>query len=555
MTKAKDMKGETAMKSLKAYTRLAMLVCGLLLSAADASAVDISGTISSTLTISENSQLVGNVTCTVVGAPCISFGANDIELRLNGFTMTGPADPPTNCVSTTNFLPADGISILGRSNAKVLGTGLVQKFQRHGIFVATGSTKVTVEHVTSHHNCFSGIQLTGGASDNDIKENVSVRNAIASAAFPCGGNCIASSNNNRIRRNIFGGNGFVGPPNNDFGVGLLGTSSGNVIEENSIVGNTNGILLQPGVSGNLVRRNIITGNPPVQLTATFGTFGGVDIQNESPAGANTFDENLCVSYSGAGPAPCPNIPNFAGHKNASAAQQQSYDVGPRLLVPSSAYSGSFTSSLVVVNMDSQPNNLIISAYDIGGGPLGSPLSTTLPVGGQFRSSNILQQLGAGFGSFGPIRVESTNNRLLSAVSEVSSNQGFAGFFPGVNTEMAWTQGFILDAIDSGPPGTPLTYRTNLGLNTVNPSSANVTVTLFNNSGQQVGNPFSTVVAAGGLTQLNSIVQLLRGSAAVTHGYLRIVSSQPIIAWASKIDNVTGDASFQIGIGAAWLFPQ
>jgi len=417
------------MKSLKAYTRLAILVCGLLLSAADASAVDISGTISSTLTISENSQLVGNVTCTVAGAPCISFGANDIELRLNGFTMTGPADAPTNCVSTTNFLPADGISIVGRSNAKVLGTGLVQKFQRHGIFVATGSTKVTVEHVTSHHNCFSGLQVSG-ASDNDIKENVSVRNAIASAAFPCGGNCITNSNNNRIQRNVFGGNGFAGPPNNDFGVGLVGTSSGNVIEENAVVGNTNGILLQPGVSGNLVRRNIITGNPPVQLTATFGAFGGVDIQNESPAGANTFDDNLCVTYSGASPAPCPNIASFAGHKNTSAAGQQSYDVGTRLLVPSSTYSGSFTSSLVVVNMDSQPNNLLISAYDIGGRPLGSPLSTNLPVGGQFRSSNILQQLGAGFGSFGPIKVESANNRLLSAVSEVSSNQDSPDFSRG-----------------------------------------------------------------------------------------------------------------------------
>jgi hypothetical protein len=68
----------------------------------------------------------------------------------------------------------------------------------------------------------------------------------------------------------------------------------------------------------------------------------------------------------------------------------------------------------------------------------------------------------------------------------------------------------------------------------------------------VGDPFSTVVPAGGLTQLNSIVQLLRGSTAVTKGYLRIVSSQPIIAWATKIENVTGDTNFQLGI--PWLFP-
>lgn len=535
------------MKNLKTYIRPARLLCGLLLSVPRASAVDISGTISSTLTISENSQLVGNVTCTVVGAPCISFGADQIKLRLNGFTMTGLGNPTTGCSGET-VAGEMGIDTLGHSNVEILGPGLVQRFRRHGILVSNGSTKVKVGHVTSSLNCNTGIQLIG-ASDSDIEENVSVRNGnIASA---CGGICLSTSTNNRIRRNELSGNGYVGPPNNDSGILILSGSNGNVIEDNSAGGNTNGVLLQP-TSGNVVRRNIIVGNPQAQLNATSGDFGGVDIQNLSPPGANTFEDNLCVTSLN---APCPNIPNFAGHKNASAAQQQSYDVGPRLLVPSSAYSGSFTSSLVVVNMDSQPNNLLISAYDIGGGPLGSPLSTTLPVGGQFRSSNILQQLGAGFGSFGPIRVESTNNRLLSAVSEVSSNQGFAGFFPGVNTDMAWTQGFILEAIESGPRGTPLTYRTNLGLNTVNPSSANVTITLFNNSGQQVGNAFSTVVPAGGLTQLNSIVQLLRGSAAVTKGYLRIVSSQPIIAWASKIDNVTGDASFQIGIGAAWLFPQ
>ena len=32
--------------------------------------------------------------------------------------------------------------------------------------------------------------------------------------------------------------------NNDFGIGLLGTSSGNLVEHNSITGNSNGILIQ-----------------------------------------------------------------------------------------------------------------------------------------------------------------------------------------------------------------------------------------------------------------------------------------------------------------------
>ena len=235
---------------------------------------------------------------------------------------------------------------------------------------------------------------------------------------------------------------------------------------------------------------------------------------------------------------------------SSALQQIRQDVGTRLLIPSSAYSDTFTSSLVVLNMDSQPNTITITAYDTSGNPLAPPLTTTLPVGGQFRSGNILQQLGAVFGSFGSIKVESTSNRLLSAVSEVRTNQGFAGLFPAVNVQTAWTQGFILEAMDSGPRGTPATYRTNLGLNNVGSGTANVSITLFNDTGQQVGNSISTTVASNGLTQLDSIVQRLHGSAAVSGGYLRIVSSQPIIGWASKVENGTDDPSFQIGIGVS-----
>ena len=132
---------------------------------------------------------------------------------------------------------------------------------------------------------------------------------------------------------------------------------------------------------------------------------------------------------------------------SSAQRQQS--VGTRLLIPSSAYSDTFTSSLVVQNLELGPNRFTISAYDTGGNPLGTPLTTSLLYGNQFRSSNILNDLGAPQGSFGPIKVESLNNQLLSAGSEVRSSQGFAGFFTGVNIETAWNFGMILDVVDDG----------------------------------------------------------------------------------------------------------
>jgi parallel beta-helix repeat protein len=255
--------------------------------------------------------------------PCIEFGASHIKLRLNGFTMTGPANPPDNCAPNSGPPFADAVVAGDRENVEVLGPGMVQKFRRHGVFVLR-STRVKIKHVTSHQNCFSGL-LMNALTDSDIEENVSVRNAIASGGTPCGGNCLVNSHDNRIRRNEFSGNGAaLSPPGpgSDFGVGLLFGSSGNQVEENGIGGNINGILLHDSASGNLIRRNVIAGNPPIQVAATFGAAVGADIQDFSPAGANTFEENLCMTYAGAGPPPCPNIPGFAGHHNTSQGSGQ-----------------------------------------------------------------------------------------------------------------------------------------------------------------------------------------------------------------------------------------
>jgi hypothetical protein len=64
---------------------------------ATAHADDISGVISATRTITRDSQLVGNVTCTVTGAACIVVGAPGITLDLGGFSITGQGDAATGC--------------------------------------------------------------------------------------------------------------------------------------------------------------------------------------------------------------------------------------------------------------------------------------------------------------------------------------------------------------------------------------------------------------------------------------------------------------------------
>ena len=103
---------------------------------------DITGTIATTRTIFNDSQLVGDVTCTMTDGPCILFGAAGIKLSLNGFTITGTANPDDSntCQPTSGNPPADGISnanvlvapVVSQTDAQILGPGMVQKFRRHG---------------------------------------------------------------------------------------------------------------------------------------------------------------------------------------------------------------------------------------------------------------------------------------------------------------------------------------------------------------------------------------------------------------------------------------
>src|SRR5260370_7876213 len=74
---------------LKTGTWFAAFLGALVVCAGSAHATDIGGTISATVTITEDSQLLDDVTCTVTGAPCFAIGAPNVTLDLNGFTITG----------------------------------------------------------------------------------------------------------------------------------------------------------------------------------------------------------------------------------------------------------------------------------------------------------------------------------------------------------------------------------------------------------------------------------------------------------------------------------
>src|SRR5579864_7229864 len=83
---------EIEMIRLKTVMWLGAFLGGLFVSVGSVQASDIGGTISATLIVTEDSQLVDDVTCTVTSAPCIAIAGPNVTLELNCFTMTGQAD-------------------------------------------------------------------------------------------------------------------------------------------------------------------------------------------------------------------------------------------------------------------------------------------------------------------------------------------------------------------------------------------------------------------------------------------------------------------------------
>ena len=143
----------------------------------------VSGLLTRTYVLVEDTDLVGDVTCDVTGSPCFSFGAPGIQLRLNGFTITGKADPVTGCAGTRPQ-PEFGITTNGQSHVQVRGPGLVQRFRNNGVFV-TGSTGARVYDLNSSTNCGSGILIAATSFETIVEGNLAVRNGSTEA--PCGG--------------------------------------------------------------------------------------------------------------------------------------------------------------------------------------------------------------------------------------------------------------------------------------------------------------------------------------------------------------------------------
>ena len=97
--------------------------------------------------------------------------------------------------------------------------------------------------------------------------------------------------------------------------------------------------------------------------------------------------------------------------------------------------------------------------------------------------------------------------------------------------------FIPSIVENGQ------FRTNLGINNLSKSQANVSLTLVDSEGIVLGGK-TVQVEAEGLKQINSVARFLFEDSVGSdiEGNLYLESDQAISAWASQIDNTTNDPS-------------
>ena len=279
-----------------------------LFGAAPAQATDISGTITATVTITQDSRLTGDVTCSVTGAPCIQFGAAGIELRLDGHVMTGNG-ARDSCPSSTP--KEDGIFTNGQLRVAVLGPGIVRRFRQRAIEV-TGNESV-VKGVTVLSTCQEGI-LVGGA------QNLIEDNSVSRASLGAAGDAsiwVQGTGGHLIRRNEVSTPGSLTPSGQGIFVGSGTPSKNNRIEQNSASGIPGtGLFFTAGSTGNYVARNQFLGN------LIF-----VDITDPNPFGTNIYEDNLCETSQVGTPTPtnvC-EVPDIAGHQNPRARDDDDWD--------------------------------------------------------------------------------------------------------------------------------------------------------------------------------------------------------------------------------------
>jgi Matrixin/IPT/TIG domain/Carboxypeptidase regulatory-like domain len=206
----------------------------------------------------------------------------------------------------------------------------------------------------------------------------------------------------------------------------------------------------------------------------------------------------------------------------------------QLLIPSATSVNQFRSSVVVQNTGSSAAQVRLRQRDTNGALRGE-LVVSIPSNGFYSQDDIHASLGLS-GLFGPLEITSLSSMPLVATSRVYSvNSGTSGFFEGRDVSVASSNGVVPISQDNAA------FRTNLGINNLGVTPADVQVNLYSPTGVLLGTTTMNV-PAGGLRQLDNVNRALTGAGGVsdTLGFIRLTSSQPLLGYSTLINNVGDD---------------
>jgi len=228
------------------------------------------------------------------------------------------------------------------------------------------------------------------------------------------------------------------------------------------------------------------------------------------------------------------------------------------ILPSSAYSAGaggaeFHTDLRIMNSYSSPVTVLPSFFDQATGATVPGTPFVVDPRNQAAFDNVLSSLfGRSLGSYGPIRLETSGPVIVSAsvnnVNACSSGAVSGQWLPGIETSRALTAGVLVQLGLSTNPGSG--YRTNVVFMNPGGQLATVSATLRRGGGSLVGSTVIGPLASNGFRQLS--LAAVPGASAIsdTNLYLEFTSTQPVLAFASVINNASGDPFAIIATGDA-----
>jgi PKD repeat protein len=225
-----------------------------------------------------------------------------------------------------------------------------------------------------------------------------------------------------------------------------------------------------------------------------------------------------------------------------------------VVIPSSAFSpgqnsAEYHSDVRVFNPTNSPINFTPIFYrsDAGGNVLNTVQMPVVTIGPrqQLTYDNVLQSLFAqSIGVFGPIRLQTTGTLLVSSgVNNVNAcgNGSVSGqWLPGIDTSAALKAGTLVQLAASASVTTG--YHSNLDFTNPGATAANVTVKIRKGDGTQLSSGTISVGANGLVQKALDDGGAFPGVAGTTDTnlWVEFTSDQPVLAFASVINNASGD---------------